>query len=123
MCGWTSDEKPWNLGKGYPGGLETFPPSPPSIPAEDLLVVATRRLNTNGAGCNNYPTFFWEAAFVGNDVENLDGGVRAGILLTFFTLVLEMVAMPFILRNLYRKLPGWMAAGGEEGAEKTNAEV
>ena len=42
-------------------------------------------------------------------------------LLTFFTLVLEMVAMPFILRNLYRKLPGWMAAGGEEGAEKTSA--
>ena len=119
----------------YPGGvvaMPTMPPSPPSIPALDLippddLVQANRRLNTNsngnGDGCETFPRTFFEIAFAGKDVDDVDGGIRAGIIITFFALMLHMLAMPFILRNLYRKLPGWLAAKGEEGAEKTNAEV
>ena len=82
--------------------------------------------STNGDGCETFPRTFFEIAFAGTDVDGADGGVHAGILITFFALMLHMLAMPFILRNLYRKLPGWLAAKGEEGAEKTiktNAEV
>lgn len=78
---------------------------------------------TNGDGCETFPRTFFEIAFAGTDVDGADGGVHAGILITFFALMLHMLAMPFILRNLYRKLPGWLAAKGEEGAEKTHAEV
>jgi hypothetical protein len=124
VCGWSPNESPWNL-EDYPGAAEDgrVPPSPPSIPAEDLiaaveLVPGSRRLSTSSATtCDTLPRTFPEIAFSGTD----EGGIKIGIFLTFFTLMLAMLAMPFILRNLYRKLPGWMAAGGEEGAEKTNA--
>ena len=134
MCGWKSDELPWIL-ENYPGAkADAMPPSPPSIPALDLippedpsapppedLVQAGRRLNTNSTsyGCDGtrYPLTLFQIAFVPDNVEDVSAGIRAAILETFFALILQMVAMIFILRNLYRKLPGWMAAGGEEGAE------